>query len=90
MSTKKSTEIRNNTGDTKGLTTKPSVSVDINTKNANVVAYVAPAGTTTANFAYSNQTYKPAVTKNPKPANSISANAAFEAKYPATNKNNIK
>ena len=49
-----------------------------------------PAGTTISNFSYSNQTYKPAVTKNPKPANSISANAAFEAKYPATNKNNFK
>jgi len=89
MSTKKSTEIRNNTGDTKSAAYS-SVTTDINAKNKNVVAYVAPAGTTTANFAYSNQTYKPAVTKNPKPANSISANAAFEAKYPATNKNNFK
>ena len=87
---KKLTDIQNNTGDTKGLTTTPAVSIDINTKNKSVTTYVAPLPTVTANFSYSNQTYKPAVTKNPKSSNAISANAAFEAKYPATNKNNFK
>jgi len=89
MSTKKSTEIRTNTGDTKSAAYS-AATTDINTKNAKVVAYVAPAPTVTANFASNNVTYKPAVTKNPKPSGAISANAAFEAKYPATNKNNFK
>ena len=85
MAQKSQAGIRTNTGD---VTTKSSATVQGAAFKQTLAT--PPAGTTISNFSYSNQTYKPAVTKNPKPANSISANAAFEAKYPATNKNNFK
>jgi len=85
MSTKKSTEIRTNTGD---VTYKSSATV-VSAVFGQTLA-TPPAATTAANFNHNKATYKPAVTVTPAAFNAISANAAFEARYPATNKNNFK
>ena len=72
----------------KGTTSKSSLSVQGATFGQTLATI--PSGTTIANFAHNNITYKPAVTVTPAAFNAISANAAFEAKYPATNKNNFR
>ena len=85
MAQKSQAGIRTNTGD---VTTKSSATVQGAAFKQTLAT--PPAATVAANFAYNNQTYKPAVTVTPAAFNAISANAAFEARYPATNKNNFK
>jgi hypothetical protein len=85
MAQKSQNGIRRNTGD---VTTKSSGTVQGATFGQTLAT--TPEKTVAANFAYNNQTYKPAITVTPAAFNAISANAAFEAKYPATNKNNFK
>jgi hypothetical protein len=85
MSTKKSTEIRTNTGD---VTYKSSASV-VSAVFGQTLA-TPPSKTTAANFSHNHIVYKPAVTVTPAAFNAQSANAAFEAKYPATTKANFR